>query len=457
MRALLRLSGLREYLRTSLWLLPALFVVATLALGTVLAHLQPSAGTALQPFVFGGTAAGARDLLAALAGAMITVTGLTFSLTVIALQMAAGQYSPRVLRGFLADRGVQLVLSWLIGTFAYCVAVLRVIRESTDGADEVLPDVAVTVGVVLTLGALGMLVYFLHHLTRMLRVETILREIAEDTCAAVDATFPEPLDEADVMPPIPEPRTHGHRVRAKRSGYLQAVERRGLVANAEKGDLVVRLRPAVGSHVTVGTTLGWVWKRDGAPVTDADADADPDADLDRLVHDRVQLGTERTMRQDVAFGVRQLVDIAVKALSTGMNDPSTAVEALAQLSTVLCRLATRRLGSVVAADDAGQVRLVLPRPDFPDYLHLLVDQIMRYGGGEPAVVLAVLGALADVAEQIDGHAERGQTVADQVERVLEVAARELDATELVRVQARADLVRATLTAGRQPHPEVLAE
>lgn len=452
MRALLRLSGVREYLRSSLWLLPAVFVVASLALGTVLAHLQPSAGTALEPFVFAGTAAGARDLLAALAGAMITVTGLTFSLTVVALQMAAGQYSPRVLRGFLADRGVQVVLGWLIGTFAYCVAVLRVIRESTDGAEEVLSDVAVTAGVVLTLGALGMLVYFLHHITRSLRVETILREIAEDTAAAVDAAFPEPLDEADAMPSIPEAGTHGHRVRARRSGYLQAVERHGLIANARERDLVVRLRPAVGSHVTVGTTLGWVWTRDGTPLADAD-----DTDLDRLVHDRVQLGPERTMRQDVAFGVRQLVDIAVKALSPGMNDPSTAVEALAQLSTVACRLATRRLGSVVAADDDGRIRLVLPRPDFPDYLHLLVDQTMRYGGAEPAVVLALLGALEDVAEHVEAHPERVQAIADQVERVLEVAARELDATELVRVRARADLVGVTLGAGRQPHPEVQAE
>lgn len=451
MRALLRLFGMKEYLRSSLWVMPSVFVVAALVLGTVLAHLQSSAGTALEPFVFGGTAAGARDLLAALAGAMITVTGLTFSLTVVALQMAAGQYSPRVLRGFLSDRGVQLVLSWLIGTFAYCVSVLRVIRESTDGAEEVLPDVAVTIGVLLTLGALGMLVYFLHHITRELRVETIVREIARDTCSTVDAVFPELLGEADPMPPIPELGERIHRVRAKRSGYLQVIQGRGLVASARERDVIVRLHPAVGSSVTEGTTLAWVWTGDGSSLDD------DEAGLDRLVHDRVQLGPERTMNQDVAFGVRQLVDIAVKSLSTGMNNPSTAVETLAQLSTVLCRLSTRRLGTVVATDEDGQVRAILPRPEFGDYLHLFADQIMRYGGEEPAVVIALLGALADVAEQIDGYSDRAAAIAEQVDRALEVAARELDVTELVRVEAHGDMVRATLTAGRQPHPEVLAQ
>jgi uncharacterized membrane protein len=451
MRALLRLARVKEYLKSSLWVLPAAFVAGALILGTVLSQLRPSVGSTLEPLVFGGTATGARALLTALAGAMITVIGLTFSLTVIALQMAAGQYSPRVMRGFLSDRGVQLVLSWLVGTFAYCVAVLRIIRESTDGSDEVLPELAVTVGVLFALGALGMLVYFLHHITRQLRVETILREIAQDTLSTVDTVFTEELGCADGAPRPPEPSRHAHRVRAKRSGYLQAVERHGLIETAKERDVVVRLRPAVGYHVTEGTTLAWVWRRDGTPF-------DPDEDgLDRLVHDRVQLGPERTMQQDVSFGVRLLVDVGVKALSTGMNDPTTAVEALGQLSTVLCRLATRQLGNAIDADDDGEVRVMLPRPGFRDYLHLLSDQLQRYGGAEPAVVLALLAVLGDVAEQVGIHDERVAGVAEQVDRTLEVAARELDETELVRVQAVADQVRATLAHGRRPQPEVRAE
>lgn len=451
MRALLRLSGLREYLRSSLWVLPTVFVLAALALGTVLAVAQPAAGTRLEPWVFGGTAAGARDLLAALAGAMITVTGLTFSLTVVALQMAAGQYSPRVLRGFLSDRGNQLVLSTLVATFAYCISVLRVIREDDGGGGEVLPQLAVTVGVVLSLIALGMLVYFLHHLTRQLRVETIIRDIANDTLEVVDAMYPDAVT-ATKAPPLPEPTEHARRILAKRSGYLQAVQHHPLVADAAERDVVVRLRPAVGYHVTATTTLAWVWRRDGEAFAEEELEG-----LDRLVHDRIQLGIDRTMQQDVVFGLRQLVDVAAKALSTGMNDPTTAVQTLGQLSIVLCRLACRAVGTSVDADADGAVRLVVPRPDFRDYLLLLCDQIRRYGAGEPAVVLALLGVLGDVAEQVSGMAERTAAVEEQVARTLEIAGATLDETDMTRIAGLADVVRTTLSQGRRPEPHVMPD
>jgi uncharacterized membrane protein len=452
LKALLRLSGLRAYLRGSLWLMPTVFVMVALVGGTFIALLEPAEGTALEPFVFGGTADGARDLLTALAGAMITVTGLTFSLTVVALQMAAGQYSPRVLRNFLTDRGNQAVLSTLVATFAYCIAVLRVIREEEASGDELMPRLAVTLGVVLSLVALGMLVYFLHHLTRQLRVDTILRDIATDTLEAAGQAFPEPLDDGLPAPPLPEPTPNAVRVRALRSGHLQQVELRGLTSSAAERDVVVRLRPAVGHHVTKGTTLAWVWPRDGAAF---DGDED-EKGLNRLVHDRVQLGQERTLQQDVAFGLRQLVDIGAKALSTGMNDPTTAVQAVGLLSVVLSDLAGRQLGSTIDLDEEGRPRTVLPRPTFRDFLHLMCDQIRRYGGDEPTVVLALLGALADIAEQVEGT-ERAAVVEEEVLRTVEIARRALDDTEMVRIDALADLVQATLTEGRRPQPEVPAD
>jgi uncharacterized membrane protein len=449
-KALLRLSGIKEYVKSSLWVLPALFVAAALVVGTALSERQPELGTVLEPFVFGGTASGARELLSALAGAMITVTGLTFSLTVVALQMASSQYSPRVLRGFLSDRGNQLVLSSLVGTFAYTVAVLRNIREGVDGQDEVLPALAVTLAVLFSLGALGMLVYFLHHLTRQLRVETILRDIAEDTAAAIRRVFPDGLEDDEPPIALPEPGEHAVRVRAKRSGYLQAVERSGLVRNAAERDVVVRLQPSVGTHLAEGTTLAWVWCRGGRAFDDDELDG-----LDTLVHDRVQLGPERTMQQDVSFGIRQLVDVGAKALSTGMNDPTTAVEALGQLSVVTCLLTSRRLGSAVDRDEDGQVRSILPRPEYRDYLHLICDQIRRYGTEEPAIAIGILDVLVDAAEQTT-HADRHAAIQQELDRTLEVVGRELDATEMVRIDGYADIVRSTLDGGRRPPPEVAA-
>jgi uncharacterized membrane protein len=445
MRALLRLGGVREYLRSSLWVFPALFVVAAWILGTVLSLVRPEVGTVLDAIVFGGTPEGARELLSALAGALITVTGLTFSLTVVALQMAAGQYSPRVLRGFLADRGNQLTLSTLVGTFAYTVAVLRQIREDDGSGEEVLPELAVTGAVALTLVALGMLVYFLHHLTRQLRVETILAQIAEDTLRTVDRVFP---DAAGTHPRrlLPETGEDVVRVPARRSGYLQAVERRGLVRMATERDVIVHLRPGVGEHVTRGTTLAWIWRGEGRPFAPDEQEGFGD-----LVHQRVQLGGERTMQQDVAFGLRQLVDIAVRALSPSLNDPTTAVETLGHLSVVLCRLAGRDLGNAVDADEELEIRSIVPRPDFPAVLDLAVDQVLRHGADEPAVVDALLRLLGDLAEQAP-PSERRRDLETQVDRVLAVAGGALDAQELLPVVTAAEEVRATLSSGGRPRP-----
>jgi uncharacterized membrane protein len=209
---------------------------------------------------------------------------------------------------------------------------------------------------------------------------------------------------------------------------------------------VVRLRPAVGAHVTEGTTLGWVWMRDGSAFDPDDLD-----DLEDLVHDRVQLGSERTMQQDVGFGIRQMVEIGVKALSTGMNNPATAVESLANLSVVMCRLSARDLGSAVDADDGQRVRTMVPRLDFRGFLDLFADQLLRYGGDEPAVVDALLDVLHNIAE-IVADTERKAAVRDQVDRVLVIAGRELDAEDLIELAQAGERIRATLDAGRRQRP-----
>jgi uncharacterized membrane protein len=451
MRSAARLAGLKEYLRSSLWALPAAFVVAAVVLATVLSEVRPEVDGTLDALVFGGSPEGARELLSALAGAMITVIGLTFSLTVVALQMAAGQFSPRVLRGFLADRGNQVTLSTLVATFAYTIAVLRTIREGGDDGEEVLPEVAVTGAVLLSLVALGMLVYFLHHLTRQLRVETILQNLTDDTLGTIDRVLAEdsggPSDRADAAPA--EPPEEAVAVAARRSGYLQAVNAEGLVRRASEGGIAVRIRPAVGRHVTEGTTIAWAWGTDGA------SRPDEERFLGDLVHDGLQMGPERTMQQDLCFGLRQIVDVGAKALSTGMNDPTTAVEALSHLSVIMGRIAGRVCGSAVHRDADGAIRLVVTRPTFEELLHLAVDQIRRYGAVEPAVVIALLNLLTDLAELVD-HPARRRAVSEQVDRTLAVAAEELDGTDLDRVRAQAALVRDALAGRRRVEHQVLA-
>jgi uncharacterized membrane protein len=446
--ARLRLSALWQHLKGSLWVLPSLFVVSALALGTALSQLETVEGTFLEGVVFGGTASGARDVLAIIAGSMITVIGLSFSLTVVALQMASAQFSPRVLRAFLEDRGNQIVISVLLATFAYSLAVIRVIRDEDSPQGEFLPRIAVTVGIVFTLLAVMALVYFIHNLTQELRGDTIMTGIVAAALATIERMHPDPAGGARDERELPLPAGKVRRVQAARSGYLQAVRLDGLARAAHELDAVVRLRPTVGAQVAEGTTLAWMWSRDGRP-----AERDVLERWGRAVHAHVHLGRERTMQQDVAFGLRQLVDIAVKALSPGVNDPATAVDALGHLARVLSLLAVRELGDGAGADDEGTTRAIVPSPRLDDYLALACDQPRRYGARDPAVMVALLDLLADVAELVCSDDERA-VVSRECTRTLEVARRELDATDVLRVEAAADLVQRVLAARGRPYPPV---
>jgi uncharacterized membrane protein len=412
---LLRTRAWWERLMTSLWAMPAVAVTASIALGLVLDGVTVDPDGPFRSLVFGGSAEGARALLSTVAGSLITVTGLVFSLTVVALQVAASQFTPRLLRTFLADRGNQVVLSTFLATFVYALVVLRSVRSEIDDAPEFVPHLAITVGFGFTFLSVAMLVFFFHHLTQQLRVESVLAEVERDTLqvirsrpALADATVPETAE-------LPRPPADARRVRAARSGYLQTVDVDGLAAAARHHGLAVRIRPAVGTHVTRGATLAWVW---GAPGTDAGR---PDEDTaSDLVHGSLQLGFERSMRQDIAFGLRQLVDIAARALSPGINDPTTAVNAIGSMAVVLEAAADRALGAAVRTDDTGAARAAVPWPTFGELVALAVAQPLRYGGDEPFVIAELLRMLTDVAEAAPPH--RRQDLAPQLTALREAVA-----------------------------------
>lgn len=440
MTSQLRLAALREQLRTSLWFWPAVSTTIAVVAGVVLPPLEASSG--VDALGFAGTPEGARAVLATVAGSTITVTGLTFSLTVVALQVAASQFTPRLLGTFVADRGNQAVLSVFLGTFAYTLAVLRSVRSASEGRGAFVPDFAVGLGLVLTLLSVAMLVFFFHHLTQQLRVETVLSEVQRDTLSLIRNHLPALDPEATpARPPAVPPNAVA--LRALRGGYLQAVRPDGLVQVANEADVTISLRPPIGSHVTEGTTLAWAWGREGAaPQVDLD-------DLTRSVHGGIHLGSVRTLQQDVAFGVRQLVDIAARALSPGVNDPTTAVATIGALANVLAALSGRQLGPIVRRDKDGNVRAVLAQPTFGEVLALACDQPRRYGRTEPAVLTELLRLLTDIAEVAPNDDVRS-AVRTQVDVTLASAeGAGLEHHELARVRSFARHARAALDGGRR--------
>lgn len=428
-----RVRSLLDYLRGSLWFLPSLAVLGALVAGELLSRVRIGPGSPLSAVVGGTGVDGARGMLQVVAGSVITVTSVTFSLTVVALVTAASLYSPRVLRTFLRDHGNQLVLSTFLATFAYSIVVLRTIRAGGEDSEAFVPRVAVGVAVLLALASVAALVYFIHHITQSIRVETIMTRVEHDTRQAIDSNYAVDEDGAAAShEAVAVPPPHAVALHARGSGYLQALGPEALVGLAAERDVVVWYRRTVGEHVTAGTVLAWAWRVDDKTLGD-DGDR-----FEIAVNQAAQFGHERTLQEDVAFGFRLLVDIAIRALSPALNDPTTAVACLGHLTSLLAVLAGRATGPDTYDDTNGTVRVGLPRLGFADYLSLSCSQIANYGGGDIAAVRGVLRLLQDVGGVVADD-ERRAAVAAEIDHTLAHAKTQLeldDDRDLARIAGR---------------------
>jgi uncharacterized membrane protein len=438
-----RLGVLRDAWRTQLWPVPAVGVGAAIGLGVGLPRLDaaidddlPAAVTA---YLFSGGPEAARTVLSVLAGSLITVTSLTFSLTVVTLQLASSQFSPRLLRTFSRDRLVHAALAVLLATFTYAVTVVRTVRSSLDNQEEFVPQVSVTVAYLLGLVSVMVLVLFLAHLARQIRVESLLREVHVETAGTMrrvlDRSPGEHTDGPALVPPVTAVRIY-----AATSGFLTSTDDEELLAVAVKADALVVLDRLPGDSLVAGTPIGSVWPAGGAAL--------PDGLADQLAA-AVRTGFERTAAQDIAFGLRQLVDVAVKALSPGVNDPTTAVHALGHASALLCEAAVYRLGDQTLRDDAGRARVSLRSRDLDALLELAVSAPRRYGAGDPDVLLRLLDLLREVA-WCTARPQHHRAIRDQLDRLRETADRQsFDAAERQSLATAASLVEQAL-AGHWP-------
>ena len=344
------------------WALPLLCAVSAAALGLVLTALDELIETPLRlPFLFAGGPEGARALLSAIITSMISFTGLVFSITIVVLQLTSSQFSPRVLRSFLQDRFNQLALGVFVATFVYALVVLRGVRGTAQVASFV-PQIAVTVAFLLVLSSVLVFLGYIHHIAQSIRAAAIITSIADDTRALMDKRLP--ADSAP-QPLLPLPAGPTHPVSSDRPGVVQRVDDSALLALAEEHGVTVELRRAVGEFVATGAVLLVIH-----------GSSPPD---DGPLRAAVQLGRERSMDEDVAFGLRQLVDIAERALSPGINDPTTAVQAVDQLHDLLRRLATRALPPRQRTLRSGALAVSVPQLDFAGYLHLAVDEVAHWG------------------------------------------------------------------------------
>ena len=437
--AMMRVRQIWESLRSGMWFIPTLLVIAAVVLAFALVAVDGLIGReALQewPLLFGAGAEGSRGVLTAIAGSMITVAGVTFSITVVALSLTATQYSPRVLRNFMRDRANQVVLGVFVAVFAYCLIVLRVIRGGDE--DPFVPEVAVLAGVMLGLTSIGFLIYFIHHVAVSIQAVSIIASAAHETLDAIEHLFPEDLgdssDEDAVRDEVPPPHgTVWQPVRALRTGYLQSIDSAAVLKFARRRRTVVRMERAIGNFVAAGT-----------PLASIAAASPPDDEAVRELNDAYVTDLQRTVGQDASFGIQQIVDIALKGLSPGVNDTTTAVICIDHLSSILARAAVRRFESPVR-EVGGVVRVVARGPTFRTLLSDAFDQIRRNAAGNVAALLRMLDAVEAVAS-VTRSAPRRRALREQAQLIGQVAEGTIRLQqELVPVQERLDRLLRTLT------------
>lgn len=376
-----------DSVESRLWPLPLAVIVISVALGIVLPRVDvivdASLPDAVDSAVFNGGADTARSVLSSIAGSLITATSLTFSLTVIALQLASTQASPRVLRLFARDRQVQWTLAAFLGTFAYSITVLRSVRSPLDDMPEFVPRISVTVAFLLTIVSVITLIFFLAHLATQLRVETMLKEIHADTEKAIrrvsERNAAVAAYEGHATPP-----GNAAAVAASDSGFITGSDLPALAQVAEDHGIVIEEMRKVGDNIVAGAVLARWW-----PSLEKAGSSD-DAEIAHAIRGVHAIRFERTTVEDIDYGTRQIVDIALRALSPGVNDPTTAVHAIGHLSALLIQIVAIPQPPAMVAGPTGQLRVITHRGNAVDRIEAAVEPVRHYGAHDPAVVARLL-------------------------------------------------------------------
>lgn len=395
-----RIFNYWDRLRTSFWFLPSLmagiaiiFSFALIELDSLLsAEMLDKAG-----WLYSFGPEGARAILSAIASSMITVAGLTFSITMLTLQLASSQFGPRLLRNFMGDRGNQVVLGTFVSTFLYCLLVLRTVR-GTEGSSFV-PHVSVAFGVLLAVASIAVLIYFIHHVANAIRIESLLESLAVEARATVDRLYPEPFgrskpgDEPRECE-LPEKMSAKSRVCSGASGYVQHIDLGALMEIAIKNEFVISIAARPGSFITEADAIFYIQSSEDGVYDDATD----------LLRNTFVVGKERTPEQDLQFSIRRIVEIAQRALSPGINDPTTALYCIDRLGEVFRRLAKREMPSPFRYDETRRLRIVTDAFSFDDLACPAFAAVARYGRSDADVMAHLIRTMSEIG----GAAQPGQ-------------------------------------------------
>lgn len=391
----LKVSARLERIRSSLFFTPMVFVLAGIVIGQIAVSIDVATaeGASRLPLGFTSTVESARAVVSTIASATITVAGIAFSISLLVIQLASSQYSPRVVHSLFRDPTNKRLMGIVVGTFSYCLVVLRSVRGSVvDGGEPVVPNLSVGLAVVLGIVAILAILYFIDHSARSMDISEILHRITAGSIRQAQDSWPSANRDFDpsepsLAVPADEP---GFVIRFDKDGWVEQFEADALLELVDDGGCV-RFETTPGRYAMSGAPMATIWP----PPQDAEA-------VLSCAREAVALGTSRTSQQDVGYGIRQLADVGIRALSPGVNDPTTAQDAIFHLGAVLGELLRRDPPPRFLEDDRGR-RLLLPEaPTHDDLLHTAFDELRRAAAPHPTVCVYLLESLHLLSEVLEG-------------------------------------------------------
>lgn len=414
-----RLTTLWDQSRSSFWFVPSMFLIVGVVCGFVLPMLDLTVDFSKYESIWLQTTTdGSRSVLSTIAGSMVTVAGVVFSLTMVTLSIASGQFGSRVLRSLREDNTAQVAMGALLGTSVYCFLVLRTLQDR----EEYVPVLSVNAAIMAAIACLIILIYFVHNVASEIQAPQIVAALGADLNGSIERLYPEEIGRtlSDAAQPTDAELAAFRRecvtVDTKGEGYLQGIDVATLLSSAKSHDVIIELHKRPGDFITTG---------------DAIADVGPAAqtsdDLLQTIRDTLIIGTSRTPRQDVNCAVHELVQVAIRALSPAVNDSFTAMNSIDRLGAALCRLALREIPSAFRYDEEDQLRVIARPCAFSEVMGAAFNQIRQCGAGSGATMLRLLEALTTIAARVTRDEDK-EAIEDQLQ-MIERASRENFADE----------------------------
>ncbi|WP_353931131.1 DUF2254 domain-containing protein [Okeanomitos corallinicola TIOX110] len=390
----IKLNKLWDALHSSYWFLPSVMVTLGICLVIIMLFIDHQVNFSSIGLIYSGDAEGARGVLSVIASSMVSVTATAFSITIVALQLASRNFGPRLLRNFMRDTGNQIVLGSFLSTFIYSLLILRSIYDKED--DLFIPNLSITVGILLSLVSIGVLIYFIHHASTIIQSSHVLESVSQDLYESINRLFPEKIghdqkyiqhnsinSDRDINIDF---NSQSFPVTANKNGYLQLIDDDRLIKIARDYQIIIYIQAKPGEFIISDSVLAVVFPADKV-----------NHKLSTIIQKIFILGKERTNQQDIEFPILQLVEIALRAISPAVNDPFTAIYVIDRLCAGLCQLVQREFPSACRYDQDHKLRVIVKPVSFAKLLNDAFEQIRQNLHSQTAVTIHLLEAIATIA------------------------------------------------------------